>query len=226
MKASQWALLGVNVAIATASLVRAWGFYEVILIYWLEALVVGAFTVARMIVVAAAGKPLGDWIDASEPLTRIFLLFVGVGVFVMKFGGFLLGMGLLVVMVPAFLNEGRGADVWSGLLAVGGGAAWAAVGLALSHGASFVVNFIGRREYERTNLVLLLFQPYLRLWLVVVALAAGLVVAALLPAFAATGVFGAVVVLVKTAADLVMHRLEHADLSATAGGSPSRPGGW
>ena len=108
-----------------------------------------------------------------------------------------------------YLLTESGVDVLRALAAVGPDAIWAAAALALSHGISFLANFVGAREYAHTNLLLVIFQPYLRMWLVMVALGAGLVAAALLPAAAATGAFAAAVILVKTAADLVMHRLEH-----------------
>jgi Kef-type K+ transport system membrane component KefB len=46
-------------------------------------------------------------------------------------------------------------------------------------------------------------------WMPNVALAAGLVAAAFVPALAASMVLGAVVIVVKMAADSVMHRIEH-----------------
>jgi hypothetical protein len=80
-------------------------------------------------------------------------------------------------------------------------------------GISFVMNYLVRREYENANLFVLLFWPYVRMSLVMTALAAGLVVAALIPALDTSSAFGVAVVLVKTAADLVMHQVEHAMLA-------------
>lgn len=204
------ALIGANLAIALLVVLRGWGYYEVILVYWLEALVVGVFTVARMAVVATLGAPLGTWIDASAPLTRIFLLVFGVGFFVVKYGAFAIGMGLLVVMVPAFLGTAEGTGVLRALSSVGATALLAAGVLVVSHGISFAVNFVAGREYERTNLLYLMIHPYVRMWLVMVTLAAGLVAAHFLPALGVSAAFGVTVVLLKTGADLIAHRVEHA----------------
>jgi len=165
-----------------------------------------------MVPVALAGNPLGKSIEVSAG-GRIFLLFVALGFFIAKFGGFALGMGLLIAMVPTLLDHAHGGgtrDIWHGMRAVGPGVAIAAAVYFVSHGVSFVMNFLVRREYENANLIALLFWPYVRMSLVVAAQAAGLVLAALFPALDTSLTFGVAVVLVKTAADYVMHLVEHA----------------
>jgi len=213
---SATALVLANLVIVLLALLRAWGFYELILVYWCEALVVGAYTIARMVAVGLDGEPLGKWVAVEGALNRLFVLALALGLFLVKFGGFALGLGLLVALVPAFLSsdpDAKGMQVLRALDAVGPGVAVAVAALALSHGISFVMNFLRRGEFRRTNLLVLLFLPYVRMSLVMVTLAAGIVAAALLPSFAASAVFGIVVALVKTGADLVMHRLEHAVVS-------------
>jgi hypothetical protein len=41
--------------------------------------------------------------------------------------------------------------------------AWGAIGLAISHTASFVINFVGRGEYRRVSAARQMFAPYGRL---------------------------------------------------------------
>jgi hypothetical protein len=138
------------------------------------------------------------------------------GFYAIKFGGFALGTGLLVAAVPAFLShahDGSTRDIWHGLRAVGGGVALAVAVLFVSHGISFAMNYLVRREYENTNLLVLLFWPYVRMSLVATVLGAGLIIAALMPAVDTSTTFGVAIVLVKTAADLFMHGIEHAWLS-------------
>ena len=210
------ALIAANLAVAAITLFRGWGFYEVMLVYWCEAMIIGAFTVARMIVVGLAGEPFGKWVDVGSVPTRLFVLVVVLGFFALKFGGFALGTGMLVAAVPAFLahaHDGGMREIWHGLRAVAGGVAIAFVVLFISHGVSFVMNFLLRREYENTNLIVLMFWPYVRMSLVGAVLAAGLLVAAFIPALDTSATFGAVIVAVKTAADLLMHQIEHAWLA-------------
>ena len=210
------ALIAANLVVAAVTLYRGWGYYEIIIVYWFEAMIIGGYNVARMIMVGLAGNPFGKLIDAGDVVTRLFLLVIALGFFVVKFGGFALGTGLLVAAVPAFLgqvHEAGAREIWHGLHAVAGGVAIGIAVLFISHGISFVMNYLVRREYENANLFVLLFWPYVRMSLVLTALAAGLVFAALIPALDTSSVFGVAVVLVKTAADLVMHQVEHAWLA-------------
>jgi hypothetical protein len=124
---------------------------------------------------------------------------------------FALGVGLLVVALPALSVEDSsgGGRVWAGLSAAGPGVAVAVGALALSHGASFVRNFLVRREYTRMSLFSLVFWPYVRMSLVAAVLALGLVLARMFSGLAGATAFAAVMVLAKLAADVVTHTLEH-----------------
>ncbi len=210
------ALIAANLVVAAITLFRGWGFYEIIIVYWCEAMIIGGYNMARIVVVGLAGEPFGKWIDAGTLPNRLFLLVVVLGFFVTMFGGFALTTGVLVAGVPAFLGQAHNAGarvIWHGLQAVGGGVAIAVAVLFISHGISFVMNYLMRREYENTNLLVLFFWPYVRMSLVMTALAAGLVAAALIPALDTSTTFGVAIVLVKVAADLLMHQIEHAWLA-------------
>jgi uncharacterized protein DUF6498 len=217
-------LIAANLVVAAVTLLRGWGFYEIIIVYWCEAMIIGGYNMARMVMVGLAGEPFGKMIDAGSLPTRLFVLFLALGFFAAKFGGFALATGMLVAAVPAFLAQAHDAaanEIWHGLRAVAGGVAIAVIVLFISHGISFVMNYLVRREYENANLLVLMFWPYVRMSLVVTALAAGLMAAKLFPALDTSTAFGVVIVLVKTAADLVMHQVEHAWLarkSAVAAG--------
>lgn len=210
------ALIAANLVVAAVTLFHGWGFYEIIIVYWCEAVIIGGYNMARMVMVGLAGEPFGKVIDAGSLPTRLFLLVMALGFFAVKFGGFALATGMLVAAVPAFLAHAHDAatsEIRHGLRAVAGAVAIAVIVLFISHGISFVMNYLVRREYENTNLLVLLFWPYVRMSLVAAALGAGLVIAALIPALDTSTTFGVAVVLVKTAADLVMHQVEHARLA-------------
>ena len=87
-----------------------------------------------------------------------------------------------------------------------GAVGWGALGLAISHGVSFVVNFLGRREYLRTNVARQMFAPYGRL----VILHLTIIVGAMVSLFLGSPVGAiAVLVILKTIVDLGFHLREH-----------------
>ena len=176
---------------------------------------IGAFNVLRLLVVGLAGeRPLGDWLAEHASATlgaRLFFTVVGTGFFVMKFGGFALGVGLFALALPAAFapEESAGATVFAGLAAAGPGILTAAGLLVASHGFSFVRNFVARREYARLSIVSLVFLPYLRMGLVALILGVGLVIAWAAPGAAGSTAFAVAMVLVKTGADAASHTAEH-----------------
>jgi len=50
------ALIAANLLIAVQALHWGWGYYQVLLIYWGEALVIGAYNVLRLLVVGLFGE--------------------------------------------------------------------------------------------------------------------------------------------------------------------------
>jgi hypothetical protein len=103
--------------------------------------------------------------------------------------------------------------------------AWGAVGLGISHVASFVINFLGRHEYRKVSTAAQMFAPYGRLVILHVTIIIGAMVS-----LALGSPVGAIVVLVilKTAVDLTFHVREHdrlagAPSSPTVGGRPVQP---
>jgi hypothetical protein len=215
------ALVIANAFVAFQTFRHDWGYYEVMLIYWVEIIILGCYNVLRMLVVGVVGAaPLGAWaarwVDPGGTLNRLALTAIGVGFFVVKFGGFALTIGLLVLLLPAFLaveGDGSGAGLHRALLAAGPGFLMAAGVLALSHGVSFVRNFLAGREYDRIDVVSLAFWPYLRMSLVAVTLLAGLAVAGLLPGVGRQAAFAGVMVLLKLAVDAMSHIFEHRRLA-------------
>jgi hypothetical protein len=210
------ALVVANLFVALVSVLQGWGYYQTVVVYWLEALVIGGYNVLRMLVVGFFGeRPLGDWLAEHfevTPSARAFLTVFGTGFFVVKFGGLSLGVGVLVLALPALFaapGESGAASVFRGLSAAGPGVAIAVAMLALSHGFSFLRNFIGRREYARLTVLGLVFLPYGRMSLVALVLAVGLVIARLVPGAAGATTFAVAMVLAKLAVDIVSHVTEH-----------------
>lgn len=157
------ALIIANLFVALQTLRHEWGYYETLLIYWSEVVILGAYNVLRL-------------------------------------------------LLPAMLRldgEGGGANIHRALVAAGPGLLAATGALCLSHGVSLVRNFLVGREYERLNIVGLVFWPYARMSLVGGVLLLGIAIARLVPALGRETAFAVVMVLLKLLADAASHTLEH-----------------
>lgn len=83
---------------------------------------------------------------------------------------------------------------------------WAFGALCVSHGLSYLINFVGQREFERLTLNRMMSSPYGRILVLhITVLVGGLAVEAL----GAPVYLLVVLVLAKILADSVMHRREH-----------------
>ena len=181
------ALVIANLFVAFQALRHEWGYYETLLIYWSEVVILGGYNVVRMMVV---------------------------GVF---------GAGFFALPAMLRLDGGAGTSIFRALSAAGPGLLLAIGALCLSHGVSFVRNFLAGREYHRLSIASLVFWPYARMALVGMVLLAGIAAASLMPALAPETAFAVVMVLLKLLADVVSHTLEHRGLTGDAPNPPMTP---
>jgi len=186
-----------------------WRLYDVMLIYWLENGVIGAFTVLRMA-------------TAAEERTSALAF---VPFFTVHYGLFWLVHGVFVVTL--FGTEGPfgaapgAASVGPQLAQAGGpsmalpivgavpvaqGAALAAVGLVVSHGVSFARNWLAAGERDGRSPSSLMRQPYGRVAVLHVTL---LVAAFAVMALGAPIAALAFMVVLKIVLDAAAHLREH-----------------
>ncbi len=228
-RAALVALLAANLFVAWQTFRHDWGYDDTMLIYWCEVMILGFYNVLRMFIAGVAGAaPLGSWasswIDLGSVFNRLLLTLFGVGFFVVKFGVFALAIGLFVVLLPAMLHSdsGSGARVIQHALSVSGpGTLTAVVALFVSHGVSFVRNFLIGREYDRVNVLTLVFWPYARMSFVAGILLIGITVAALVPGLRQETGFALTMVILKLGADLLGHLVERRFFRIETGGTPT-----
>lgn len=143
-------LVGANLVPLLGVLGSHWTVFSVLLLYWCENVVVGAFNVLRMLV--ASPKDVAT--DAAKLFFIPFFMF-HYGMFTMVHGIFVLalfGPGRNFSPSPAaFIAAVRGAGVGFGVIAI-----------VLSHGFSFVHNYLASGEFRRASLPQLMAQPYAR----------------------------------------------------------------
>ncbi|MEA2619784.1 MAG: hypothetical protein QOC97_557, partial [Chloroflexota bacterium] len=222
------ALLVANSIPLVGVLFLGWNVWTILTIYWLENGVVGVFNVLKMARAegpmlggagrAAAGSMLlnGRPIEGSAKVLLIPFFIVHYGLFWLVHGVFILTLPLFTgLQGGGLLGGGLSFDPESGAPVVGSGAqalvsdplavAIVIVGLFISHGISYRLNYIGRGEYLRTSVARQMAAPYGRLFILHITIILGglAIVITGAPAFAVL-----VLVLLKTALDLGFHLAE------------------
>ncbi|WP_018936684.1 DUF6498-containing protein [Thioalkalivibrio sp. ALJ24] len=159
-----------------------WTVYEVLLLFWAENLVIGLFTVTRFVTLARRKGENRAWFMAP------FFLF--------HYGMFTMVHGMFVVSM--FRPDDHAASDFGLMIPF--------LALLLSHGTSYVLNFIGRREYESVTANEVMVAPYKRIVILhITILAGGGLVTYLGSPMAAL----ALLVVLKTAIDVFTHVREH-----------------
>lgn len=208
---ASWALLLVNLFMVTMAAFQKWGYAQILALIWWETVIIGFYNVGRILVACFRAESLNR--GSFFRNNRATVAFILIGVFVAKFGGFVIGSGMLILFVPALLANNNGSDaiapVVEGAVTVANMIAVSVGFMFVSHGLSFFRNYIGRREFEHTSILMLLFWPYVRLALMVWVVVASLFAVRFVPALARWPFFAVIVLLLKLLMDFLTHRVEH-----------------
>lgn len=183
-----------------------WSLFELIAVYWLENGIIGVYNLARMATVRG-GSPTG-----LERGARMLFFTFHYGLFWAVHGTFVFALfGAGPFGGEPILGPSPGGGPFSGPGAMLGfpatGLGLAVASLVVSHGVSFVQNYLMGGERERLTLDALMTQPYTRVVVLHMTILAG--------GFAA-GFFGSpawalvVMVVLKIGVDLQAHLAEHA----------------
>jgi len=212
------ALVAVNAALLLGVFLFDWDAGVIVLLYWAENLVVGAFTIVRMMLARA-----------PVPLFHLGKLFA-IPFFALHFGAFCAVHGLFLM---AFFQLGGGPDAVftqttsSGLFVFFELLAsvvrslwrdpppafrWLVVGLVASHGISFVQNYLLGGEREVLTVGKLMSQPYKRVVILHVAILAGGLPVLLL---GSPDVLLVILVILKIVLDISLHVREHRRLGSS-----------
>lgn len=201
-------LVAVNLLPLAGVLVLGWQVADIVLVYWMENVVIGAFNVLRIAMASPdpAALPPTDGVKPTSGQLLALKLFL-VPFFTVHYGIFCFGHG--VFLVHLFVAGGGGdGDVEAAVLDLLSqpGIAVAMLAIAASHGFSFARNYVGKGEYRRSDPSVLMFTPYKRIVAThVFILAAAFLVEAVGSPAAALLLF----VAIKTGLDGWMHLREH-----------------
>ncbi len=226
--------VGAVVALIVANLIPlagvlwfGWDVWGILIIYWLENGIYGLFNVLKMrradgpedaspeAVRETRRKLSGMRVNGRSPsgMDKATLI----PFFIMHYGIFWVVHGLFVLTLPLFAFTGAQGEPDFGTTLNPLAIAFVLVGLFISHGVSYVFNYIGRGEYLRTTAAAQMFAPYGRLVVMHVTVIIGAMAISVTGAPAAAIV---VLVLLKIALDLGLHLAEHRGPSAATAVAP------
>jgi hypothetical protein len=155
-----------------------WDVFSILFFYWLESAVVGVFNVAKMLTIKPAG---------NHKLS-------GVIFFIIHYSAFMFGHGLFIFELFSPV-EIKATTV---LLAV--------VSLTISHGYSFITNYIGRKENEKVSISEQMVAPYSRIMVMHVTI---IFCAFIINLFSTARVILILLIVLKVVIDVVAHIREH-----------------
>lgn len=174
-------------------LLLGWNLSAIMVLYWFENVIIGFFNTLKM-VKAEGTKPRTRLYRGSKPLTSAnkssTILF-----FIIHFGMFTFGHGVFI-----FIFFGSGLPAFASLLP-------AAIFLFVSHGISYIYNYINSGEYQRVAFQDLFFQPYKRVLIMHITIIVGAFIAF---HFEQPTFFLVVLIVLKIGVDIIYHRMEHA----------------
>ena len=189
-------LIAANLVPLAGVLFFGWNILTVLALYWVENGIVGAFNVARIARAVGSDEKGGPGTGQNN---RAYLA----PFFVVHYGLFWIVHGVFVFAIAAFA-PGGGAAIYENFAPAA--VVLGAIALAISHGASFVRNFIGGGEYRRVSPRSQFWQPYPRLLVLHITILGG---ALLLITFDQPVLLVALLVVLKTVIDLALHLREH-----------------
>jgi len=210
-RASLVALIAANLVPLGGVIFAGWDAGMIVLLYWVENLILGFYNVLKMALV-----------PMPRPLFHLGKLFI-IPFFCLHYGWFCGGHGFFILALfglgdPAAVMKGVHSpgplvfmDILIGvvtqlLAAMPSGLLWPVAALFISHGVSFVQNYLLGREYASFTLKRQMDAPYRRIVILHVAIIAGMVPVLLLqsplPLLVA-------IVLLKTWMDVHLHVRSH-----------------
>ena len=211
------ALIAANLIPLVGVLFFEWNVWMILILYWLENGVVGAFNILKMLKAEGApGESSMNMRMNGRPVNEVGKAGL-IPFFVIHYGIFWVVHGVFVFMLPLFGSMGSDpADMTVGFepLTI----PFALLALTISHGVSYRFNFIKGGEYRRVSAAEQMFAPYGRLVVLHVTIIIGGMAIAFTGAPAAAV---AILVILKTALDVGFHLAEHRKVGAPVGATIS-----
>lgn len=186
--ASSVFLVLANLIPLAGALFYGWSVFEIVVVYWAENLIVGVYTLFRMLL--AGGN--------QDPVSLVGKLFSS-GFFAVHYGIFCLVHGFFVFSLLGDSDPGGAAVFDRGMIL-------ALIALIASHGFSFVKNYLIGGEFRTTKVQTQMFSPYPRMVVLHIAILFG---AFAIQALGSPQPMLLILIAGKTGLDVFLHRWSH-----------------
>lgn len=186
--------------------------FQLVLVYWYEALWIGLFSGLKLLSASLFGDPFENrWVDVSRFGAFLLSLFA-----IVKAGGaFLILLMLSGLALIVAHQELTGTDGTDFIRAQGGMMLKCSLLFLVGHGLSFVVNFLVLGEFRRARFSTLLWLPFKRAFALFVTIVAALTAIQTWPGIIGYTTFAAVLIVVKLAWDYFLHYRERRSFSTS-----------
>jgi hypothetical protein len=187
--------------------------FQLVFVYWWEALWIGLFSGLKLLTASLFGSPYENrWVDVSRG-SGIFLSLLAIMKSAGAFMILLVFTGVALVVAQQELSGTDGTDFVreQALLILK-----CSLIFFVSHGLSFILNFLVLGEFRRARFGTLLWQPFKRSLALFVTVVASLTALQAYPGILSMTTYPALLIVVKLAWDYYLHKRER--LSFTASG--------
>ena len=185
------ALLVTNTIPLLGVLLLDWDAFFIVLLYWSENLAIGFFNILKMVHIPVSQR---------DVRFKNFLI----PFFAIHYGGFTVGHGFFVF----FLFYKSSGGFWEEVIRLLG-MIIAVAALFVSHGISYIHNYLHKREYASANLFKLMFDPYKRVVVMHIVVMAGAFLVMAIDSPSSMAALLVILVVLKTFLDLTLHLRSH-----------------
>lgn len=198
-------LFAANVGMLLLFFVLDLTLFQLIVVYWWEALWIGLFSGLKLLTASVFGDPYENrWVDVSKGSGVFFSL-----VAIVKSGGAFLTLvalaGVALVVAQEALTGTPGNDFVRDnvqLLLI------CSLMFLIGHGLSFVINFVLLGEFRRARFGALMLHPFKRALALFVTIVAALTATQAWPGLLDATLFAVLLIVIKLAWDYFLHTRE------------------
>ncbi len=206
-------LFAANLGILLLYFVLDLTLYQLVVVYWWEALWIGLFSGLKLLVASLIGDPYENrWVEVSTGGGLLFTVFA-----LAKSSGSFFALvaltGVAIVVAHESLTGTPGNDFVVAQLPV---LMKCSLLFLVGHGLSFIINFLLLGEFRRARIGALLVLPFKRALALFATIALAVTAIQTQPGVMSSTVFAALLIAVKLAWDYFLHTRERRAFAAQA----------